>query len=154
MVPTFEAAGRDAFDRTVYTAWCPDVPSLARLRFPVDGPVVVFLVLDTPDLPTDDDLLAIAIALLQQRAIYLIAWGPACQRMESAFHLADDRRDPEGQLPTVVTTLPANEPLEKALSFATHSAAPPEECQTLLAIFVGNVSWYNVAQEFFEEELR
>jgi hypothetical protein len=57
----------------------------------------------------------------------------------------------------VMTTSHPDDAISEALEFATTSAIPDEafvaHCSTLIVAFVGNVNWYNEAQNCLEDLL-
>ncbi|MBX3469135.1 MAG: hypothetical protein KF878_19865 [Planctomycetes bacterium] len=107
------------------TAWPPALLTPAT-------PFTLLLACDArsePDAAVDEA----ARRALAAGLVYTVAWGPGCERVHDRF----DRVIEEQGRDEVLTTWHDDEPLEEALWFFVHAAAPPTPCRTGLVAVVG-----------------
>ncbi|MBI2202535.1 MAG: hypothetical protein HYU41_01585 [Candidatus Rokubacteria bacterium] len=99
----------------------------------------------------------IADHLLTAGAVWVCAWGPGAGRLEDIFDDAAIANDPGGTKPVICTTAHADERIEEAFEFAISAALPASEysesCRAVVAVFVGNVNWYNDTAMYLEDAL-
>lgn len=152
-----ESAGYDDHGRNTYITFVPHLTELGGL-IPPDSPFVLFIGADARSL-SSDEIYEVACRLIARGAVYLLAWGPGCERIEEIFDEAfvgpdPRRRDTE---PVLMTTSHPDVTILEALNFTSTAAVPDSSyasmCQTVVVVFVGNISWYNEAQNCLEDLL-
>jgi hypothetical protein len=150
-----EHAGRDPLGRDVGLVFVQDLRELTNVNLP-PRPFVFFIGADTRE-SVPEPLFGIARHVLAAGAVYVLCWGPGCERVEDVVDEAvvgDAGEEPFGR---IMTTSHAHETLCEALEFATSVAIPDESfasaCSHVLVAFAGNVNWYNEAQNCLEDLL-
>ena len=148
-------SGTDRFGRTVCQLLVPDLDALGEVQARA-MPFVLFLGADTSEL-SPEALYGAAVGMLEKGAVYVVCWGPGCERAEEIFDEA--AVGPKGlcSYGHIMTTSHSGETIEDALHFATTAAVPDqafrESCTTVLVVFVGNVNWYNEGHNCLEDLL-
>lgn len=149
------AGGRDVFGRTVLPLRCSEIAELERLEPP--SPAFVLLVAADVRPCSDDELRDITARLFDRGAVYLLAWGPGCERLEA---LADEvvmHRTPAGEDPVIMTTSHPDDTLRTALHFAMKFAVADEtfdaDCRSLVVAVVDHDGWYIDAVTLLHETL-
>ena len=128
--------------RAIRIAGLDQWPSLLDLRATRFG---LFLACDATG-QTHDDLSAVAEQALASGAVYVVVWGPGCERVHDAF---DDvhvmRRLDDPTRPEIMTTWHARESLDEALwFFACVAVARPENGLAAgVAVAVGRDDWHD-----------
>ena len=83
--------------------------------------------------------------------VYLVAWGPDCERVHNLFDTIDAEENPETDT-VIMTTWHSEESLEEALWFALFSAwpAPPydQDCSSTVAVTIANTSWGDAVESY------
>jgi hypothetical protein len=109
----------------------------------------LFLACDAEDVP-DDVIYSAALNALASGAVYVVAWGPGCERIhdmfdDAAITLALDNSDRAH----VLTTWHADESLDEALWFFVDVALPSghEDLAMGLAVTVGREDWCRQIRE-------
>jgi hypothetical protein len=119
------------------------------------APFVLFLGADTTG-AIPEPLFHIAQAMLDAGAVYVLCWGPGCQRAEDIFDEAAVGDD-GAEHPTVMTTSHPDESILEVLEFATSVAVPTAEfadsCKTVIVVFAGNIDWYKEGLRCLEDLL-
>ena len=154
MTDLFSFAGFDQLSRRVFVGHFPSFEQLREASLPIDGRFVLFLASDASNV-SHDELAATAEAMLARGAVYVMAWGEDCERVEAFFDEAIEGHglDPEG--PTIITTSHPRESIEVALAFASYFAVPGEgnECNAMLLAFVDDSAASHAAEEALKELL-
>lgn len=151
--PIDEVTGRHL--RLLAVAALGDVPKqlvLPSQRF------VCLVALDAVN-SSKTELAALANILVSSGAVYVCAWGPGCEAVEIAVDLEDIGRNlPLIPARAIVTTSHVDESLDDAIWFALNTAWPDEEyeaeCESVLALVIGNPSWARSVQIAFENPRR
>jgi hypothetical protein len=112
----------------------------------LDPPHFVLLLACDAARVKDPRLRDVARRAVEQGMVYLCAWGPECDRVETIFDEAGTDTvgggDPEG---TILTESDGEEPLGEVVRNAVRLVAPAtdyeESCATTLVVTVGNESW-------------
>jgi hypothetical protein len=111
---------------------------------------VLFLVWDARG-ASDETVLQFARALVAKGLVYLVAWGPDCERVHNLFDTIDAEENPETDT-VIMTTWHSEESLEEALWFALFSAwpAPPydQDCSSTVAVTIANTSWGDAVESY------
>ena len=149
-----EHCGTDRLGRATYLGFVDDIAELATLNV-ASAPFLLFVGADaTRSIP--EPYYSLAERLLKMGLVYVMCWGPDCQRAEDVFDEAivgDGTRDP---FDAVMTTSHPAESICQALEFATSAASPhagASPCEGLVIVFVGNIHWYNEGQNCLEDLL-
>lgn len=106
-------------------------------RWPVEAGIEWFTAFIAADARavSDETIRALAASMLRSRCAYVCTWGPDCERVHDRFddeylaapsHRWDARVPWSKELPFLVTTWHAREPLPSALWFALY-ATPTED---------------------------
>jgi hypothetical protein len=150
-----EFAGFDEVGRRAFLGYAQDLDEISELEPPSGGRFLLFLGADTSE-ASADALFSFACSMLDRGAVYVLAWGQGCERVEEIFDEAIVHRDLEGVEPVIMTTSHTEDSIMEALEFATTVAIPAKgyEAVTLLILFAGNVNWYNEAHICLEDLLR
>ena len=92
--------------------------------------------------------------LLKKGLVYLCAWGPNCERVHDIFDEVGVDMDPEQNLPVIMTTWHADEPLQETLWFFANTAFPDDAygrtCNEWIVALVGNPDWEQLVRAEFE----
>ncbi len=136
-----EVVGRDRInDRQLFVAAVPGLDAWPDEVAELESEFVAFVAVDATGVP-DAELERFAGKLLRQRAAYLCAWGPDCERVHDAF---DEVRDREAPAP-VTTTWHADDTLDQAVWFALYTACPHDQlietCTATVFIVAGRDDW-------------
>jgi hypothetical protein len=154
-MPELEHAGRDELSRDVFLLFTSTLQDLERIEVP-SQPFVLFLGADTTE-AVPEPLFNVARVLLDAGAVYVLCCGRGCERAEDLFDEAVAGELGEEAYGSVMTTSHSSESILEALEFATSVAVPDEafaaNCSTVVVAFVGNVNWYNEAQNYLEDLL-
>ena len=141
-----ERVGRDRINkRHLFLARVATVDAWQRELPGIDGEFVAFVALDATTVG-DAELERFASKLLRQRAAYVCAWGPQCERVHDIFDSVRDRESPA----PITTTWHADDTLEQAVWFALYTACPHdryiETCSATLFIVVDREDWAEQVQ--------
>ena len=141
--------GRDDFGRGVLLTYTPDFAALARLEAPTH-PFSLFVGADVSEAHSSEALSNVISAIVAKNPSEVLWWGPGC---ELADEMLDESAVGDGTSPVpLVTTSHAGQSILEALEFAA-GATPVEGSQCLIVAFIGNVHWYNEAQNCLEDLL-
>src|SRR5204863_7572025 len=115
--------------RSVYSVSASSPEALdAALTVPAGRHFVLFLAWDSSDTP-DETILKLARSLIPRGLVYIVAWGPDCERVHDLFDDVDveSNLDSTDTADTVImSTWHTNDSLAEALRFSLHSAYPAE----------------------------
>ena len=136
-----EAIGRDRINgRDLFLARLAELEAWGDELPGIDAEFVAFVALDATHV-SDVELERFASKLLKQRAAYLCAWGPGCERVHDVFDAVRDRDAPA----PVTTTWHADDTLDQAVWFALYTACPHdryiETCAATVCIVVARDDW-------------
>jgi len=150
-----EYQGTDSHGRATYLGFADDLADLATLGVPAT-PFVLFIGADASrSIP--EPYFTVAERLLELGAVYIVCWGPDCQRAEDLFDEAVVGDGEIDRFGNIITTSHPEDSICQALEFATSQAVPDddftESCSTLVVVFVGNVQWYNEGHNCLEDLL-
>src|SRR5687768_14637869 len=111
-----DEVGRDTItDRPLFVidaARPDDIPA----ELPVPGPHFVCLLAWDARQATAAEVGAVADRLLAAGCVYVVCWGPDCERVHDIFDEVDLARRPDG--PWAMTTWHSTDPLSEAIWFA------------------------------------
>jgi hypothetical protein len=123
-----------------------------------EGNFGLFLTFDARE-SSDEAILNVAKTALNQGLGYLCAWGPDCERVHDLFDLAAVQKEivaPEPNPNTVVmTTWHPRDSLKEGIKFFkmwAFGAGRFEDCQTWLAVNVGQPEWSSEIMELLKDE--
>jgi hypothetical protein len=141
-----EPVGRDRINkRQLFLARVPTVDAWESEVPGIDGEFVAFVALDATPV-SDAELERFASKLLRQRAAYVCAWGPDCERVHDVVDAVRDRHSPA----PVTTTWHADDTLDQAVWFALYTACPHDQyietCAATVFIVVGRDDWADEVQ--------
>jgi len=148
-------AGNDHYGRRVYLTFCSDFEQVVGIE-PPQAPFVLCIGGDSSG-ESVEVLFSCAENALEKGAVYVLCWGPGAARLEEIVDEAFVARSMPDELPTVMTTSHEGESLQEALAFAATYAQPvaayANDCRTSVVVIVGNLQWYNEAQNCMEDLL-
>jgi hypothetical protein len=135
--------------------------SLRHYRIPSDvfkditGHFIACLAMDGTE-AIDEEIKAIAAALIQAGCTYICCWGPDCERVHDLIDLEDLTLHPAG--PWKMTTWQNDVPLSEALWFSINSAWPDAAFEAtthaVVGISFGNSDWADQMVEAFSDPIK
>jgi hypothetical protein len=152
-MPEIERFGTGGtFDRELLLL---ELTELAQLpdRLPIESPHFVCLILCDATGITTAEIARFSESLLSQGAVYLLCWGPDCERIHDII----DETMVGGVEPiprfssSIITTWHARESLDDALNMFLGFSWPDDEflatCRSSLAVSVGQPLWCSRVRE-------
>jgi hypothetical protein len=89
------------------------------------------------------EVTALVGRLLRSGCVYVVCWGPGCERVHDLFDLADLELRPDG--PHAMSTWHDKEPLSEALWFLLFCTFPDDAyaggCRAAVGITIGPKEW-------------
>lgn len=133
-------AGRDVLGRLVVRHHLRSLADVAALPPPAEH----FVVLLAGDLSAAAEvtLRGVASSILDRGAVYVMAWGPGAERLESVCDELVFERERNREEPSIMTTAHPDDSLRTAIHFATKFAVPDERydetCRAVEIIALGD----------------